>query len=77
MSIERGPYVSEDLGTWWFPVDAWGWDEAQHEAALFASDSDSKAVYDGKREVSCHEHDFTEEDTCCKRMAYTFLMEER
>lgn len=70
---DRGPYTNE-RGDWWFPVDAWGWNEAQREAALFARESDYVARYQGIKVTGCHDHEDWEESSeeCCRRRAYHF-----
>jgi len=74
-----GPYMNDD-GDWWFPVDAWTWNEAQSEASDMARDSDGVARYIGKEQgVGCHDHEDWEysEDECCRRTAYHFTVENK
>lgn len=66
----RGPYCNEE-GDWWFPVDAWSWNEAQHEAALMARESDCVSLYQGiKVDVPLWEDDPAD---AVPRTAYHFL----
>jgi len=72
---DRGPYCNEQ-GDWWFPVDAWGWNEAQKEAASFARQSDCVTRYQGiKVDVPLYEED-PEDGTMRRRTAYHFRDED-
>lgn len=67
-----GPYCN-DCGDWWYPTDAWKYNDAAHDASQQARESDGRSRYVGKEFANLHDHDWDGSQTCCQREAYRFV----
>jgi hypothetical protein len=72
--IDPGPYVSEDLGEWYYPIDCWRFNDARRDVAQTARDDGNKSMYIEKNDFGLHDHDDWEGCTGCRRPAYKFVV---
>ena len=76
-----GPFCSDDLRVWYYPTDAWSWNEARHNAAEWARtecDPYTVSKHTGTDAYGCHDHEDYEgcERPECMRRAYRIEMVE-